>query len=1521
MRGGWHGDNDVHPDSGVPVGVTVPTLQVPVILPGGVAGTATVDVTVTAASGAVSATSSGSAPIRPPYEPENPPVIPAAGVDLSVDAPFTKVLAGRTSTQEIIVRNTGVTASTGPTTVRASLTGAAITAGNGAGWKCTADSADTNSAYTCIHPDGVAPGETLPAITLTTGVIASTSTRLEYRVSVSSPDTDAFVRDNETAAWPLVLDQVNLSLVKWALGTQNPITRETGMAPGSRVAYTLSPIVSPADAVLEGPVTISDPLPPGSTLVSAGSFYPWDTWSCVHDPAPAPSGTVRCTRDDGKVGAAVQIVVDLPPDKFSVGQVVTNTATISSGTPELTLNDNTAQHSMTLITPWTNLGITKESNKKYVGSGQINEGESFEWIITVKNTGTIPFTGQATVTDSAFSNLANVVVDSDWTCAAGKCVSTRPIPVGETLSPIRVKAQTTVGVTPDLLESHIPKGWHVYSIHNMATLSYPGDYRAFPQSVDAGQAVRILQDVAVEKSAVGPFFAGAGGGLVFPQAAQQVAGAEVWNTWRVTVRNKDSRHVYPTTITDTLPPGVTFTGVLGPLPAGWACRGTATGFACTTDLLDPNTSYSFLVVTRVDASVIAGTEITNKVVHGVPNDPVAGNDTAEATATVQAARADLVTRKLGPLYEDGRGYYSLNVRNVGPSPFDGAFVMTDLLPPLLTVDGPVTLTAGYEGSCVTTDVSGRAKVTCTVTDTPALAVDQTYEVGRIYFDVVSPGIVQIAENCFGLDWGTTVPPGAGQNSDFYTACTNGFTYDPSVKYLDLAYAKTVTPVVGAEVFDVGTVSLQSINTQADGSDWYVRPGEQVTYRLQVTNTGQEAWTSPVTLKDTLASGDYLDLAVVSVSPQPGVGWVCGDPSGFAAAASTPTLACSTDTDLPVGESFWVELTVKSGSARGLVNTVQPTDPLTDSNSFNNSASITLAPVPPTDLGVVKSLQVKQPSGTLLEIAEGAMIPARGSGQWTIRVRSAATVTTTPIVVTDTLPAGFTVTGARSTGGLTFVCATTGEATTGQTVTCTYDSHEFVRLLSPKSATDSRPRVTDIVLDVSWSLPSGQFTNTATVTGEGETTPDVLPSTDTFTVNVPPIDAAMRKMSLASGPVPVGGDIPFSLVVDNIGADAITGPVQVVDTIPSGLSFVSATGLGWTCSSNGATPPVVTCVSESDIPSGASSTPIIIITRPLQFPISGAAATNKAVVTVAGDGNPANNTANVVVSSATGRAFDDLQVRTLLGGRILPGQAVTWDVSMSNIGQRVVNGTIELTIRVPNGLTPTGAVGDGWTCTITGQVLVCHNDTDAVPGVLYPGLAVQLLAASDLDGTEVFVLTAMLGADGLVDKNVSNNQADEIALSELVPVSAVELSKLTNGVDVFPADMPALTVGQQVTWSYLVSNIGNQPLSDVKVIDDKEGAITCPKETLEVNETMVCTATGTAVEGTYVNSATVTATVHVMNTVQHVEDHDASGYTATAAPPLPATGANSGSTVLWGFGLVIGGALLLAGTRRRRTAHS
>ena len=67
-------------------------------------------------------------------------------------------------------------------------------------------------------------------------------------------------------------------------------------------------------------------------------------------------------------------------------------------------------------------------------------------------------------------------------------------------------------------------------------------------------------------------------------------------------------------------------------------------------------------------------------------------------------------------------------------------------------------------------------------------------------------------------------------------------------------------------------------------------------------------------------------------------------------------------------------------------------------------------------------------------------------------------------------------------------------------------------------------------------------------------------------------------------------------------------------------------------------------------------------------------------------------------------------------------------------------------------------------------------------------------------------------------------------------------------------------GSPVTWTYIVSNVGNLPLTDVTVVDDRIGAITCPAKTLAVfpdsASTMTCTASGWAVRGQYVNTGTV-----------------------------------------------------------------
>jgi uncharacterized repeat protein (TIGR01451 family) len=88
---------------------------------------------------------------------------------------------------------------------------------------------------------------------------------------------------------------------------------------------------------------------------------------------------------------------------------------------------------------------------------------------------------------------------------------------------------------------------------------------------------------------------------------------------------------------------------------------------------------------------------------------------------------------------------------------------------------------------------------------------------------------------------------------------------------------------------------------------------------------------------------------------------------------------------------------------------------------------------------------------------------------------------------------------------------------------------------------------------------------------------------------------------------------------------------------------------------------------------------------------------------------------------------------------------------------------------------------------------------------------------------------------------------------------IDLEKATNGEDADTPTGPSIPVGDPVTWTYVVTNTGNVALSNVAVSDDVLGAITCPQDTLAVDESITCTATGTATAGQYANTGTVTST--------------------------------------------------------------
>ncbi|HEX5717842.1 MAG TPA: hypothetical protein VF179_16915 [Thermoanaerobaculia bacterium] len=106
-----------------------------------------------------------------------------------------------------------------------------------------------------------------------------------------------------------------------------------------------------------------------------------------------------------------------------------------------------------------------------------------------------------------------------------------------------------------------------------------------------------------------------------------------------------------------------------------------------------------------------------------------------------------------------------------------------------------------------------------------------------------------------------------------------------------------------------------------------------------------------------------------------------------------------------------------------------------------------------------------------------------------------------------------------------------------------------------------------------------------------------------------------------------------------------------------------------------------------------------------------------------------------------------------------------------------------------------------------------------------------------------------------------------------PGPGIDIIKLTNGEDADAAPGPSIPVGATVTWEYVVTNTGNIELTDIEVEDDKEGAISCPEDTLAPGESMTCTATGKAQACQYTNTGTASA----LSSAGKVEDSDPSHY--------------------------------------------
>jgi hypothetical protein len=175
----------------------------------------------------------------------------------------------------------------------------------------------------------------------------------------------------------------------------------------------------------------------------------------------------------------------------------------------------------------------------------------------------------------------------------------------------------------------------------------------------------------------------------------------------------------------------------------------------------------------------------------------------------------------------------------------------------------------------------------------------------------------------------------------------------------------------------------------------------------------------------------------------------------------------------------------------------------------------------------------------------------------------------------------------------------------------------------------------------------------------------------------------------------------------------------------------------------------------------------------------------------------------------------------------------------------------------------------WTYVVTntGNVLLTNvqvtDDDDTLGAIgtvssLAPGELQTLTAAGiAIEGQYGNIATATgtppVGED-VTDSDPSHYFAEP---DEPPAVAGIDIEKSTNGHDADVVPGPTIPVGDVVTWTYVVTNTGDVPLTNVQVTDDQDVVVTLPVTTLAPGESAMATATGTAVAGQYANIATAT----------------------------------------------------------------
>lgn len=432
-------------------------------------------------------------------------------------------------------------------------------------------------------------------------------------------------------------------------------------------------------------------------------------------------------------------------------------------------------------------------------------------------------------------------------------------------------------------------------------------------------------------------------------------------------------------------------------------------------------------------------------------------------------------------------------------------------------------------------------------------------------------------------------------------------------------------------FIVGYVAPAALAIADDLTVSLVDSADPVNVGQQVTYTATAAYDPNVGLTD----------------PATGVQVVFTVPAGMtftsagAGCSGSGPVTCSIG-DLAAGATANVTMTLTAaqagaGTTPSVGATVSATAPSPDSDPSNDSDTEATTINPAADLALTKT-------------ASPTTSFAGQDVTFTVTASNAGPSAAANVVVTDTLPAGFT-----------FKSSSSGCTAAGQTVTC--------------PATASLSSGTNVVHNIVATVAptaTGSLQNTASVTSP---TFDPVAANNTATATVAIVAApAELAIALVDAPDPVGPgmDLNYTITITSTGPNDAPN-VAVTASVPAETTFVSADG-GGTLSG--------TAVNWT-VPSVAkNATSTLHYTVHVNDDVAASTLSATATLTYGGDTTASDNTATA--ETAVGAEADLVVV--IAADDLNPGKdgGVTFSVGVGNAGPQAVSGVV-VEAKLPKGI--------------------------------------------------------------------------------------------------------------------------------------------------------------------------------------------------------------------------------------------